>query len=102
LAIEILHDQVVAGLFLPNVVYSDDIAMPQVGRGSRFAAKALHQLLVRRQMRIEDLDRHRALQFGVVSADNYAHSALPDDFLNSVPPEAMANPFYHHRFLTAS
>jgi hypothetical protein len=51
---------------------------------STFAGKPLPGRSVVSQVRGEHFDRHRPIQFSVVTFQDDAHSALPDDFFNFV------------------
>ena len=78
LALEQLHDDVVARLVLPEVRDLDDVRVPDPADEARLVDEALHRLLVRRQLVADDFDRSAAAHQRVLRVIDLPHRAAPE------------------------
>ena len=82
---ELLH-HVVQVLVVVEVEDLHDVRVAQLGDGGGFLLEAGDELGIARQVRVDHLDRHDALQVGVVGFVDGRHTALPEQLVDAVAP----------------
>ena len=85
-ALQELHDhERHAGVERAHVEYTAYVFAADLGRGPRFASKALRRaLVVEREVGQHELDRHALLQTQMPGSHDQPHTALADDLLDLV------------------
>ena len=94
LAIEILHDDKGAAVFLADVVNGADIRMVERGSRLRFAPETLQRLAILGHLFRQEFQGHRAVQPRVFGFIDNAHAAAAEFFDYSVMRDGLAD----HRF----
>ena len=77
-AVDVLHDDEVGALALAPVVDRDDVRMGEVGGGLGLPPEALDEGVVDRQLREQDLQRHRTVEQQVLGQVHLGHPAPGD------------------------
>lgn len=80
------HRQVVDALDLAEVVDRAMLGMSERGGDAGFALEPLGEAMVRVRV-AGDLQRHRAIELGVVREEDHPHPATSQDALDAVPDE---------------
>src|SRR5262245_5722101 len=78
LAFDVLHHDGVQIALADQFVNLDDVAVTRGGSETRLVEEHAPALLVERESAGQDLDRHPAVEAGVLSLPNHAHPALAD------------------------
>ena len=77
--VEVLHDEVGAAVVgRAEVHHVDDVGMADARGGARLAPEPLDQLLLRRVVRVQDLDRDDLADLDVLGGVHGPHAALAD------------------------
>ena len=84
LAVDELHDDGLAALVLEDVVDGDDVRVGEAGDGDRLAAEPLGDDGVRREARLEPLERDLAVEGDVRRQPHLGHAALGEPPLEPV------------------
>ena len=87
LAFQQLHDEVGGAVLRADVVDGDDVGMIESGDGARFLLEAAQAVAVGGDGLWQDLDGDLAIEPGVASAINFAHSTVADGSDDLVRPE---------------
>src|SRR5205823_4432711 len=74
-ALQVFHHQVGDSLVVTNVVQSADVRMIQSSHGVSFAVEPFAKLRIGGEGRGQNFDRDRAIEAGIASFVNLAHSA---------------------------
>ena len=83
-ALEVLHDEEVDLVMTPDVVQRADVRVRERGNRPRFAGEPGAHLLIERDARREDFDRHRAIETGVGGAEDFSHAPGAERAFNAV------------------
>ena len=78
LAIYVSHDEVHQPLALTDRVNRDDVRVGQPGCGLSLASESLPDVLLKRELRGQHLDRHAPLETLVARTVDHAHTAATD------------------------
>jgi hypothetical protein len=87
LPVQVLHDEKVGALVLPDVVEHTDVGMRQRGDGLRLALEAAPAIRVGGVRGAQELDGDDAVQAGVARLVHLAHAARADRRQNLIRPE---------------
>ena len=90
LALEQLHDEVVAVALAADVVDGADVGVVQARDGLGFALETRPSFLVARQLLGQDLDRDVSLEASVPRFVDLTHAAGPDGLDDLVRPQLRA------------
>ena len=90
LAVEVLHDEELEAVLLPDVVERADVRMVEPRDGAGLALEALAPIGLRRRVRRQDLDRDRAADAGVDRAVDVAHAPTAEQDADFVRPQSGA------------
>ena len=74
-----LHDDIIQVVPLAHVVDGDDVGVGEHGHGLGLLVEAAAKLRVSRQVPLEDLDGHKAVEAMAVGLVHHRHAAHPDD-----------------------
>ena len=78
-AFDVLQNQVrLTGLGVAGIEALNDVGVAQDGRCARLVEESLGELLIRRQLRFEELDGHPAAGDPVAGFVDHRHSAVPE------------------------
>ncbi len=94
-ALQVLHGDVVGAFRLPPVVYLDDIRVVEARCAAGFATETLHELLVMRKARGEDLDSDLAAEQAVVRQIDVGHASaaqFPNELVTIVEHASHQDP----------
>jgi len=91
LAFEVLQDEVVDAVLLPDVVERADVGMVEGGDGAGLALEARAQVRVRGQVFREDLDGYGAVQARVARLVHLAHAACAEAVQDLVGTESRSD-----------
>ena len=87
---DVLEDEIVEAILVPDIVQRADTRMIERGDQSRLALEPHLEHGVRGEAWREDLDRHRPIEPGVARAIDLAHPARAGDCENLVRSEPVA------------
>ena len=90
-ALDVAHREVQLATHLTRVVDLDDVRVAERGRETCFAQEPLTECLVLGDLRGDDLQRDTSLQRRVFGGIDDAHPSTPDEGLDDVSAELVAN-----------
>jgi hypothetical protein len=85
-ALDELHHDVLRAVVGAGVVDAHDVGLVQPGRGLRLAPEPLHEARVARELRMEHLDRDRAVEHRIEAAVDLRHATGADASFDLVAP----------------
>src|SRR2546427_492286 len=93
LALEELHHEVHRPLRQDAEVGDvDDVRVVDRGRRARLAEEPMDRLLIARELRVQDLHRHRLLDVDVLAEIHRPHAAAAEDLVEPVVADVVAEP----------
>jgi len=99
LPFEVLHDEEVDAVFVPNVMKRADVRVVQRRNRTRFTFQTLAELGVIREMSGENFESDDAIEAGVLGLVNLAHTASTDGADDLIGTEASAAAECHREIL---
>ncbi len=78
MALEILHDDIVDAVLVPDVVDDDDIGVAQSSSGLSFSLEALDELLIVAELGWKRLDGHVTVEGWLIGAVDNGHATPPE------------------------
>ena len=98
---DVLEDDELATLPFTPVDHRDDVRVSETRDRAGLAAKPLYVLGIARVVLVQDLDRHAALEHGVVRPVDARHAALADELLELVPAHDQFSDMHRHSVTAA-
>ena len=78
--------EVEGAVIVAEVVDAEDVGVAQARGDPRLLAEALHEGRVARQARVDQLDRHEAIERGLIGAAHRRHPPAPQAFAQFIAP----------------
>ena len=78
--IDVLHHQILGLAVVPDVVDRHDMRMGQARRHAGLLFEAPHYVGAAQQFRVQEFDRHDAIELPIVRAVHAPHTPVPNEF----------------------